>query len=158
MGLCFVSCHSQKNTDVKQKVLWLMADQKRQRWKKAVECICAHSLSSLCHQECMIQPTSRARAAPLRLAYQKLCWTQCSVSRAACRALFPGLWQRTFWFSCELRLGLLEINACLVSHECPSCSCSPHCVSLSLCSNFHPVCQRRRVTCLCGNTVPSHGS
>lgn len=33
--LCFVSCHSQKNTDVKQKVLWLMADQRRQRWKKS---------------------------------------------------------------------------------------------------------------------------
>lgn len=108
--LCFVSCHSQKNTDVKQKVLWLMADQRRQRWKKAVECICAHNHSSLSHQECMIQPASRARAAPLGLAYQKLCWTWCSLSRAACRALFPGLWQGTFWFSfgsCEPRLGLL---------------------------------------------------
>lgn len=108
--LCFVSCHSQKNTDVKQKVLWLMADQRRQRWKKAVECICAHNHSSLSHQECMIQPASRARAAPLGLAYQKLCWTWCSLSRSACRALFPGLWQGTFWFSfgsCEPRLGLL---------------------------------------------------
>lgn len=78
--------------------------------KKAVECICAHNHSSLSHQECMIQPASRARAAPLGLAYQKLCWTWCSLSRSACRALFPGLWQGTFWFSfgsCEPRLGLL---------------------------------------------------
>lgn len=72
MGLCFVSCHSQKNTDVKQKVLWLMVDQRRQRWQKAVGFICTQNHSSLSHQECLAQPTPRARAACLSLV--TLCW------------------------------------------------------------------------------------
>lgn len=111
MGLCFVSCHSQKNTDVKQNILWPMAGSEEAEVEKScrVHLALTTALPSL----------TRSALFSLPLLPELPLWVQLPQNRAehgaawakaACRALLPGLGQGMMRFSfgcCELRLGLL---------------------------------------------------
>lgn len=162
VGLCFVSCHSQKNTDVKENVLWLMAgseeaEVEKSCWVHLALTIALPSLTRSALSSLPLLPELSPRVSlPQNCAEHSAVW-----ARAACGALLPGLRQGTMRFSfgcCELRLGPLKSKTCLVSLEWPSCSCPPRCGRLSACSRLQPVCQRKRVTYLCGNIISSCGS